>query len=86
MVYFVTDDSTPKGRDPNINIISSIQKIKGKTSVNILVTNYSNKHLIFHKGEYVRHLEPAVIDDSTMEQRETHQANSVTLKKMMAEL
>ena len=26
--HFVTDDSTPKGRDPNINIIDGIHKIK----------------------------------------------------------
>ena len=85
MAYFITDDNTSKGKDPNINIISSIHKIKGRTSVNILVSNYTNKHLTFHKGEYVRHLEPAVIDDTTIEQKETHQTNSVTLKKMMAE-
>ena len=78
MAYFITDDNTSKGKDPNINIISSIHKIKGKTSVNILVSNYTNKHLTFHRGEYVRHLEPAVMDDTTIEQRETHQANSVT--------
>ena len=48
-------------------------------------SNYTNKHLTFHKGEYVRHLEPAVMDYTTIDQRETHQANSVTLKKMMAE-
>ena len=81
MAYFITDDNTSKGKDPNINIISGIHKIKGKTSVNILVSNYTNKHLTFHKGEYVRHLEPAVIDDTTKEQGETHQANSVTLKQ-----
>ena len=74
-------DNTSKGKDPNINIISGIHKIKGKTSVNILVSNNTNKHLTFHKGEYVRHLESAVIDDTTIEQRETHQANSVMLKK-----
>ena len=85
MAYFITDDNTSKGRDPNINIISGIYKIKGKTPVNVLVSNYTNKHLTFHKGEYVRHLNPAVMDDTTIEQRETHQANSVTLKKMMAE-
>ena len=85
MAYFITDDNTSKGKDPNINIISSIHKIKGKTSVNVLVSNYTNKHLTFHKGEYVRHLEPAVMDDTTIDQRETHQANSVTLKKMMVE-
>ena len=81
MAYFITDDNTSKGKDPNINIISSIHKIKGKTSVDILVSNYTNKYLMFHKGEYIRHLAPALMDDNTIEQRETHQANSVTLKK-----
>ena len=80
MAYFLTDDSTPKGRDPNINIINGIHKIKGKTSVNILVSNYTNKHLTFHKGEYIGHLEPAFLDST--DQQETHQTNSVTLKKM----
>ena len=85
MAYFLTDDSTPKGKDPNINIISGIHKIKGKTSVNVLVSNYTNKHLTFHKGEYIGHLEPAVMDNNTVDQQETHQTNNVTLKKMMAE-
>ena len=80
MAYFITDDNTSKGRDPNINIISSIHKIKGRTSVNVLVSNYTKKHLTFHKGEYIRHLEPAVTDDTTIDQRETHQTNSITLK------
>ena len=40
---------------------------------------------MFHKGEYVRHLEPAVMDNNTVDQREKHQTNSITLKKMMAE-
>ena len=84
MAYFITDN-TSKGRDPNINIITSIHKIKGRTSVNVLVSNYTNKHLTFHKGEYVRHLEPAVFEDATIDQRETHQTNSITLQKMMAE-
>ena len=84
--HFITDDNTSKGKDPNRNIISSIHKTKGKTSVYILVSNYTNKHLTFHKGEYVGHLEPGVMDDTTKEQREIHQANNVTLKKMMAEI
>ena len=74
-----------RGKDPNINIISGIHKIKGKTSVNILVSNYTNKHLMFHKKEYIGHLESAVMDNNTIEQTETHQTNSITLKKMMAE-
>ena len=84
MAHFLTDDNTPKGKDPNINIISGIHKIKGKTSANVLVSNYTNKHLMFHKGEYIGHLEPAVMDTNTIEQKETHQTNSITLKKMMA--
>ena len=85
MAYFITDDNTSKGRDLNINLISGIHKIKGRTSVNVLVSNYTNKHLTFHKGEYIRHLEPVVIDETTIDQRETHQTNSITLQKMMAE-
>ena len=85
MAYFITNDNTSKGKDPNINIISGIPKIKGKSSVNILVSNYTNKHLMFHKGEYVGHLEPAIMDNNTIDQRETHQTNSVTLREMMAE-
>ena len=83
MAYFLTDDSTPKGKDPNINIIDGIHKIKGKTSVNILVSNNTNKHLTFHKREYIGQLEPAVLDST--DQQETHQTNSVTLKKMLSE-
>ena len=86
MAYFLTDDNTPKGKVPNINIISGIHKIKGKTSVNILVSNYTNKHLTFHKGEYINiYLEPTVMDTNTIEKKETHQTNSVTLKKIMVQ-
>ena len=83
MAYFLTDDSTPKGKDPNINIIDGIHKIKGKMSGNILVSNYTSKHLTFHKGEYNGNLEPAVLDST--DQQETHETNSMTLKKMMSE-
>ena len=85
MVYFITNDNTSKGRDPNINIINGIRRIKGRTSVNILVSNYTNEHLKFQKGGYVGHLEPPVVDNTTMDQKETHQTNSITLQKIMAE-
>ena len=81
MAHFITDDNTSKGRDPYINIIRGIHKIKGRTSVNVLLSNDTNKHLTFHKGEYIGHLEAAVMDDTTIEQRETHQTNSVMLKR-----
>ena len=79
MAYFLMDHSTPKGKDPNINIIDGIHKIKGKTSVNLLFSNYTNKHLTFHKGEYIRHLKPAVLDSTN--QQDTHQRNSMTLEE-----
>ena len=82
MAYFLTDDSTPKGRDPNINIIDGIHKIKDRTSVNILVSNYTNKHLTFHKGEYIGHLKPVVLYST--DQKDIHHTNSVALKKMMS--
>ena len=44
---------------------------------------YSNKHLTFHKGEYLGHLEPAVLDST--DQMDIQCANSVTLEKMMSE-
>ena len=34
--------------------------MKGKTFVNILVSNYTNKHITLNKGEYVGHLEPPI--------------------------
>ena len=80
--HFITDDSTPKGRDPNINILDGIHKIKNKSTVNVIVSNYTNKHLTFHKGKYIGHLEP--LEQDSTDRGETHQANSVTLKKMMA--
>ena len=85
MAYFLTDDNSTNGRDPNINIINGIHKIKGKTSVNILLSNYTNKHITFNKGEYVGHIEPALMDDTTIDQSETHSTNSKTLQKMMTE-
>ena len=90
MAYFITDEDSTKGRDPNINIINGIHSIKGKTSVNILVSNYTNIHIKFNKGEYIGCLEPTIEDSMTSDihtqgQPGTHSTNSVTLQKMMAE-
>ena len=70
---------------PNINIINGIHKIKGKKSVNILFSNYTNKHITFNKGEYIVHLEPTIMDDTTIDDFKSHSTNSITLQKMMAE-
>ena len=60
MTYFISDHDLTKGKDPNINIINGIHTNKGKTSVNTLMSNYTNKHIMFNKGEYVGHLEPPI--------------------------
>ena len=80
MAYFITDEDSRKGGDPNINIINGIHNIKGETSVNILVSNYTNKHIILNKGECIGCLEPA-IEDSANEQRVHHSTNSVTTQR-----
>ena len=85
MAYFINNDNSTKGRDPNINIINGIYNIKGKTSVNVLVSNYTNKHITFNKGEYIGHLEPTITEDMTIAQQDTHSTNSVTLQKIMSE-
>ena len=85
MAYFLMDDNSMKGRDPNIDIINGIHQIKEKTSVNTLVSNYTNKHITFNKEEYIGHLELTFTDDTTIDQSDTHSTNSVTLQKMMAE-
>ena len=59
---FISNHESTKGKDPNINIVNGIHNIKGKTSVNILVSNYSNKLITFNEGEYVGHLEPTIED------------------------
>ena len=68
MAYFITDENSTKGWDPNINIINGIHCIKGKTSVNVLVSNYANKHIKFNKGEYIGCLEPAITDSMKSDQ------------------
>ena len=80
--HFIADDSKHKGKDPNVNIIEGIHKIKDRSTVDIIVSNYSNKHLTFHKGKYVRHLKP--IEWKPIDQGDSHQVNSITLKKMMS--
>ena len=54
MAFFISDQDSKKER---INIINGIHKIKGKTSVNIVVSLYTNKHITYNKREYVGHLE-----------------------------
>ena len=60
---------------------------KAKHSVNILVSNHSNKHVTFNKGEYIGHLEPTLenIEEEnnlhTHKNPDVHTTSSVTIKK-----
>ena len=81
MAYFFTDDNSTKGRDPNINIINGIHMIKGRKSVNILVSNYTNKQVTFNKGEYIGCLEPTMTDDTTIDDSEPTQLTASPSKR-----
>ena len=86
MAYFISNQDSTKGKDPKINIINSIHNIKGKTSVNILMSNYTNKHITFNKGEYIGHLEPPtdeILQSSANPDLPT--THSITMERMMAE-
>ena len=39
MAYFITDEDSTKGKDPNINIINGIDNIKGKTCLEPAITD-----------------------------------------------
>ena len=55
---------------------------KGKTSVNNLVSNYTNKHVTFNKGEYIGHLKTTMEEiPQTSESPDATTTNSITTEK-----
>ena len=86
MAYFISDQDSIKGKDPNVNIINGIHNIKGNTSANILMSNYKNNHIMFNKGEYVGHLEPTMEEiPQTKENPDVLTTHSITTEKITAE-
>ena len=85
-VCFISKQESRKGKDPYINIMNGIHNIKCRTTVNILVSNYSNKHLTFSKGEYIGHLENINEEENLQphENSDTYTTSSVTRKRMMS--
>ena len=82
MAYFISNQDSTKGKDLNINILNGIHNTKGKTSVNIIVSNYTNNHITFNKGEYVGHLEPTIEEISqTTENSNAPTMHSITTEK-----
>ena len=86
-VCFISNQESNKGKDPNINIVNGIHNIKGRTTVNILVSNYSNKHITFSKEEYIGHLENINEGDSSQphENPDAYTTSSITMKRLMSE-
>ena len=74
-----------KSKDP-INIVNGIHNIKGRTTVNVLVLNYSNRHVMFSNGEYIGHLENINLEEENSqlyENPDAYTTSSVTTKRMM---
>ena len=86
MAYFISDQDSKKGKDPNIHIINGIHNMKGKTYVNVLISKYTKKHITFNKGVCVGHLEPPMKEMQQIpEDPESLTIHSVTTERMMAE-
>ena len=49
VAYFISNHHTKKAIDPNINILNSIYNMKGKSTLYIMVDNYTNKHITLTK-------------------------------------
>ena len=80
MAYFISDQDSKKGKDPNIHFIDGIHNIKGRTCVNFS-SQTTNKHVTFNKGEYVGHLEPAIENmQQILEDSGSLTAHSITKK------
>ena len=60
MAYLISNQNTKKGLDPNIHLIGGIYDIKGKSILNIIVTNYTNKHVTFSIEQGIGHVEPPI--------------------------
>ena len=86
MAYFISDQDSKKGKDPNIHINDGIHIIKGKTYLNVLISNHTNKHITFNRGGYVGHLEQPIEDmQQISEDPASLTTNSITTERMMAE-
>ena len=54
--------------------------------MNILTSNYTNKHITFNKGEYVGHLEPPIDEvPQSSPNPDAPSMYSITTERMMAE-
>ena len=85
MAYFISDQDSKEGKGPNIHIIDGFHNIKGRTYVNVFISNYTNKYVTFNKGEHVGHLKLSLEDMQQLsEDSEALTAHNLTTKRMIA--
>ena len=74
-----------KGGTQTYTSLMESKNIKGRTYVNVLVSNYTSTHVTFNKGEQVGHLELPIEDMHQIpEDSGSLTAHSITTKRMMA--
>ena len=59
MRYFINNWHVNRGLDANIHVIDGIYNIKHRSTLHVLVANYTSKHATFNKGQSIGHIEPS---------------------------
>ena len=77
--YFITYQDINRKFYPNIHGLDGIHNIKDKSTLCILVANYTNEHVMFNKGQSIGHVEPSI------DQWPQAAINSLTTQKMSDE-
>ena len=58
--YFISNQHVNSGLDPNFHVIDGIYNSKGRSTLHLLVANYSNKHVTFSTEQCIGHIEPSI--------------------------
>ena len=51
--YFISNQHINKGLDSNIHVINGFYNIRGRSTLHILVANYTNKHVTFNNAQVI---------------------------------
>ena len=77
--YFISNRHVNRRLDPNIHVIDGIYNIKERSTLHVIVANYTNKHVTFNKGECIGHIEPSI------DHMPQTSVNSLSTQKMLDE-
>ena len=58
--YFISNQHINRRLNPNIHAIDGIYNIKERSTLHILVSSYTNRHVTFNKGQCIGHIEPPI--------------------------